>query len=468
MKKTIIYIFLCIFVIVFISVIFFEILLQTLPFIYKLIPTDNNVQYVYVLGESSAVGAPYEKISYSKILKAIIKGHKINNKEIKLIHLEKAGCQLYHQYINYVLYRYLHPTHRGIMLLYIGTNNWAKEDLYSDFKRNLLLKLEVYKLLDKYIKFLKFNNYNVDYDFQYEYEKIVLLARKFEEDIYMSTISGNYEFPPDGSDDIIENEEIDDLFFNNKIEQAKQLCINLLEDEKYQDKYSFWYRLGMILKKENKTEEANEALFNSAGYKIEDKPNPIYQNNIIRKISNKYNISLFDFFDQLCKSGKIIGFDFFIDTVHPSIKTHVDIAYGFIDLLSKKYKFDFIKKENLNIEELKKILEFNNNDMARVLMSRIIEFRYRNSDTMKFNKKVYLKWKKDLEKIEINDKLLPNKEYINNFLEFEDKITDIKNSNISDIDDLEKFDTYIEQTYSSRYFDFVNFGAKGDSKLRSI
>ena len=73
MKKTIIYIFLCIFVIVFISVIFFEILLQTLPFIYKLIPTDNNVQYVYVLGESSAVGAPYEKISYSKILKAIRK-----------------------------------------------------------------------------------------------------------------------------------------------------------------------------------------------------------------------------------------------------------------------------------------------------------------------------------------------------------------------------------------------------------
>ncbi len=472
MKKTIIYIFLCIFVIVFVSVMFFEILLKTLPFVYRLIPTDNNIQYVYVLGESTAVGAPYEKISYSKILKAVTKNYKINNKEIKLIHLEEAGCQLYHQYINYVLYRYLHPTHRGIMLLYIGTNNWAKEDLYSDFKRNLLLNSEVYKLLDKYIKFLKFNNYNIDYDFQYEYEKIVLLAKKFGDDIYISTISGNYEFPPDGNDTIIENKEIDDLFFNNKIEQAKQLCINLLEDKKYQDKCSFWYRLGIILKQENRISDANEALFNSAGYKVEDKPNPIYQNNIIRKLARKYNIPLFDFFENLCKSGKIIGFDFFIDTVHPNINTHIDIAYGFIDLLSKKYEFDFVKKEDLNVEELKKILEFNNNDMARVIMSRIVEFRYRNLDTIKFNKKVYLKWKKNLEEIEVNNNLLPNREYIDNFLEFEERITDIKNSEILGMEVLEqlnnKLDTYIEQTFSSRYFNFVNFGTKGNSKLKSI
>ena len=235
MKKTIIYIFLCIFVIVFISIIFFEILLQTLPFAYRLIPTDNNIQYVYVLGESSAVGATYEKISYSKILKAVIKDHKINNKEIKLIHLEESGCQLYHQYINYVLYRYLHPRHRGIMLLYIGTNNWAKEDLYSNIKRSLLLKSSLYQLFDKYNRILKFygNEFNETYDFQYEYEKIVLLARKFGEDIYMSTISGNYEFPPDTNDTAIENEEIDKLYFNKDYNKAKELCIRYLEDEKY-------------------------------------------------------------------------------------------------------------------------------------------------------------------------------------------------------------------------------------------
>ncbi len=459
-KKKFIFLALSILFVVFVSLVFLELFLNFIPCIYRFFPLNDNVQYIYILGESTADGFPYEKISYSKILEYVVKDRKINDKKIKIIYLQKSGCQLYHQFISYFLYRYSHPFHRGIMLLYMGTNNWSKKPLYSDFKRNLLLKSIIYSLLEKYIRYLQFEKYEFDdkYDFQYEYEKIVLLAKKFNEDIYISTISGNYEFPPDSYNNHNENKEIDQMFFSGNLVQAQQLCNKYLEDNKYKDKSRFWYRLGMILKQENKIKDANEAFFNAVKYNFEDKPESIFQNYVIKKIASKYDIPVFDFFQQLCKSGKIIGFDFFVDTIHPNIETHIDITYGFVYLLSKKYEFDFIKKEDIDVEKLKNFLSFNNNDMARVIMSRIIEFKSRNDDTIKFNKDVYLKMIKELKEINVDGNLLPNRDYINKFLDFDKKYkSELYYSNENLREDLDKMlDVYAKQTFDSNYFNNVN------------
>jgi hypothetical protein len=409
-------------------------------------PVDNNVQYVYILGESTAVGVPCNKISYSQIIESIIiKDKKIDNKEIKFIHLELAGCQLALQFLHYSYYRFLHPTHKGIMLLYMGTNNWANKEMYSDFGRNLMLKFGVCQLFREYGIQIS-HSYKNRADFQYEYERIIKLAKKFGEDIYISTVSVNNEFPPMRENTSVEEtEEIDKLYLNKDYNKAKELCIRYLEDEKYEEKSHFWYRLGIILRDENNIKEANDALINAIKcdfYRFQ----PIFQNEVIRKIAKKYDVPVFDFFKQLYNSGKIIGYNFFTDWIHPNIEKHIDIAYGFIDLLSKKYKFDFIKKEDLNIEELKRTLEFNNNDMADLYMTEImhmIDFfsiysTYSTETAVKFNEETYLKWRKALEELEVENSFFHNKENIEKFLKLESEFRKIMNSDNLDNDLKEK------------------------------
>jgi hypothetical protein len=188
------------------------------------------------------------------------------------------------------------------------------------------------------------------------------------------------------------------------------------------------------LREENKIKEANDALINS----FASNPNPIFQNDVIRKIAKKYNAPLFDFFEKLYNSGKIIGYNFFVDSEHPNIETHIDIAYGFMDLLSKKYKFDFIKKEDLNIENLKKNLELNNNDMADVYMETIMQLidvvDIGSTDTpVKFNEDVYLRWRKSLEELEVDNSFFHNRENIGKFLRLTSEFREIMNAeNIED------------------------------------
>ena len=445
-----IYISISFLIIIIISFLICEFVLNIVPVLYRNLTINQDVQYVYVLGESTADGFPYRKISYSKIFEYLIKNQKIDNKKIEMIYLQESGCQLYHQYINYVLYRYRHPYNRGIMLLYMGTNNWANANLYTNFGRKLRLKSILYQLVDKYLRFVRFETYEFgNYDFEYEYEKIVSLAKKFGDDIYISTISGNYEFPPDFYDLPVGAEKIDELYFNSKFEEAKILLEKFLESQDLKTKAQLWYRMGKVLEKENDVKGANDAFIRAHQYGFEDKPEPVFQNKIIKKIAKKYNIPVFDFFNTLYNSGKVIGFDFFIDTIHPNIKTHIDIAYGFIDLLKNKYQFDYIDKKDLDIENLKTRLGFNNNDLAKVIISRIIEGENMRSMGFKFNLIVYEQWGEILKNLKLKETLFPNSEYIKDFLELEKFYEKNKYSNDELIrNDIEqKINNYKEDTF---------------------
>ncbi len=74
--KKILYYFISIIFVILGSLIIAEIILQIIPVIYRNLPDINSdKQYIYIIGESSAGGAPYNpKISYYKIFNYMING----------------------------------------------------------------------------------------------------------------------------------------------------------------------------------------------------------------------------------------------------------------------------------------------------------------------------------------------------------------------------------------------------------
>ncbi|MDD5101600.1 MAG: hypothetical protein PHH62_01265 [Endomicrobiaceae bacterium] len=361
MKKRIYY-FISILIIIFFTIILFEILLQSIPIVYRNLPTNNEKIYVYSLGESSAYGVPYSgKISYAKILKYIA-NNEIDNKKIELIVLAKPGEKLFHQYIRYLIYKYMHPLQRGIVLLYAGTNDYA--DIKDEYINQ---KFILSGLLNNIIYGVK--------NFKYEYERIILLANKFDDDIYMSTIAGNYAGFMPGNISQFENNEfkkeidnIDYLFLKEQYKQSFIQCDKILN--KYDNaKAHIYYRIGKIYEKQNNIKEANNFYLKANEEKKADairiRPT-IYQNNIIKEIAKKHDIPIVDIFNELYNSREIIGYNFFIDKIHPRIRTNIIIAKGFIGLLSKKYNIAVNK--DITEEEIKKVENFKNIDMIHAYM----------------------------------------------------------------------------------------------------
>lgn len=366
MKKRIYY-FVSLLIIIFFTTILFEILLQSTPIVYRNLPVSNERIYIYSLGESSAYGVPYSgKISYAKILKYIA-NNEIDNKKIELIVLAKPGEKLFHQYIRYLIYKYSHPFQRGIVLLYAGTNDYADIKDYDISKKFILSGL--------------LNNiFNGVNNFRYEYERIILLSKKFGDDIYISTIAGNYSgFMPDNIKQLKNKElkkeidNIDYLFLKGQYQQAFVQCEKILD--KYDNaKAHIYYRIGKIYEKQNKIKEANYFYLKANEEKDADsiriRPT-LYQNNIIKELAEKYNILFIDVFNELYNSQEIIGYNFFIDKIHPGIRTNIIIAKEFTDLLSKKYNINVSKE--ITEEVIKESENFKNIDMVYSYMQALGE-----------------------------------------------------------------------------------------------
>lgn len=411
-----------------VSVILFELMLHVIPFIYKKIPLDQEKTYIYVLGESTAAGYPYNQknngdISYHKILKYIL-NNKINNKDIKIIDLSKAGCRLYQQYMQYFLYKYRHPFHRGIIILYIGTNDWNNGHKYNSFTKNIFLNIKLFQPLLGYVC--------IPFDFEYEYEKIILLAKNFGDDVYMSTIAGNYAgFIPNQTQSLKKIkfnkliDEVDRKILDEEYNVAMDLCKKLLKLKS--DRSQIWYRIGKIYEKQGKITQANYSYLNAIEYGFDDRPTR-YQNDVIRKLAKKYNIPLADFFDELYNSGEVIGFNFFLDTIHPNIKAHILIADGFADLLKKKYKIE--EQTNIDEDDIRKEFNFDNNKMLKLFMYIIAElltiFYTTNEMTDKVFARKLINWKYNvifakewIEKIKlinIDDTKMPDNDVRKEFL----------------------------------------------------
>jgi len=362
--KKIIYYLASIAIVILVSIILAEIILQVIPIIYRTLPNlKNDKQYIYILGESSAWGDPYgSKISYSKILKYVI-GNRINNKQIELILLAEPGCKLSHQYFKYYLYKYIHPFKRGIVLLYIGTNDWANRNENHVLNCNLNIVSLFYYYLKK--------DKNI-FNFIHGYERILLLSKKFGDDIYMSTIAGNYSgYVPTECISLEKNmifknniNKIDKLILSKDYHIAMKKCKELLNENN--DQSQIWYRIGKIYEKQNNNYYAMQSYLNAIEYGRDSRPTR-YQNEVIKKLAQKYNIPITDTFDKLNNSGEIIGYNFFMDIVHPSIRTNIIIAEGFIELLMNNYKIKIFHKD-LTEDKIKKILHFNDRDVFDMYM----------------------------------------------------------------------------------------------------
>lgn len=334
----------------------FEFILQILPIAYRNLPTDNNKIYVYILGESSAYGYPYN-ISYSKIIQYIT-GNKINNKEIEVVLLAYPGDTLFDQYKKYLAYKCFNPFKKGILLAYIGTNDWTNKT--KDVSNQIYLKIYLAGFLKNYFSGV--------HDFRYEYERIIRLAKRFGDDMYVSTVAGNYAgCMPNNVSSLINNKElkenidgIDNLIIDKQYAIALEKCNKILKEN--EDKSQIWYRIGKIYERQNRVKEAKAAYLNAIEYDGWDARPTRYQNNIITNLAKKYNIPFIDTFDKLNSSENIVGYNFFLDKIHPSIELHKMIAVDFINLLSKKYKINIIAK-NLSNDRFLQYFKLNDNSL---------------------------------------------------------------------------------------------------------
>lgn len=341
---------------VIIALFFCESVLQIIPLIYRNFPVADDKIYVYVLGESSAWGQPYQsKISYSKII-GYMTDNKLDGKDIDFKVFAYPGSLLSEQYKEYFLYKCLHPFQKGIILFYMGTNNWANKDSGAGY--SFLLKFTAANFIGSY-----FNNTD---NFKYEYERILLSAKKFGDDPYISTIAGNYAgFMPDNVSSLTRNlklkeeiTEIDDFIFHGFYKAAMEKCLELLKAN--EDKSQILYRIGKVYEKQGMVKNANEAYLHAVDFGWDARPAK-YQNDVILSLAAKYDIPVTDTFKKLYDSNEIIGYDFFADKVHPSLRLNVIIAEGFAGLLSKKYNLTVVNG-NLSDENILKMCDFTEDD----------------------------------------------------------------------------------------------------------
>jgi len=358
--KKILYLVISVVIIIIISVLIFELFLQCIPVIYRNLPKDDKKTYVYILGESSSWGHPYKgKISFSKIIDYYI-NTEIDGKEVEFIMLAEDGQRLSQQYLRYYKYKLFHPFRKGILLAYMGTNDWSYN--FSEGSNTWYLNIYLLGFVKNY-----FNNMP---NFRYEYEKIVFSAQKFGDEIYLSTILGNYAgCRPNNIISLMNDEElrkeiieIDNLISNKEYDAAFKKCNNLLDVRK--DKSQIWYRIGKIYERRKQIKEANAAYLNGIEYGEDPRPTR-YQNKIIRELAVKYDVPLVDVSDKIDNLDEIIGYNYFIDIIHPAVNLHIIIAKEFLNALSKRHRINIIRENNdiYGVSKIENVMNFGRQDM---------------------------------------------------------------------------------------------------------
>ena len=338
MIRKIVYYFFSFFLVVFLFITFSEIFLQILPFIYKKISFPTDKTYIYVLGESSAFGHPYMgKINFSKIV-AKTTDWNIDDKKIEIINFAEPGSKPLYQYQKYSFYRYTHPFQKGMVFVYmLGTNGNIFDNDYANNKYKQYNEIIINSVL-----FLWTHPYFCKtFNLEYYYNALSKLMNKFGDEVYISTVVGNYSgIMPNNVESLIKDKDlrekiglIDELILNNKYDEALQKISDIID--KYEDKSQILYRVGKIYEKQNKIKEANEVYRNMIG---DDDARPtIKENEMIRTLAKQYKFELIDVEEELISRNEIIGFNYFMDLVHPTIDLNILIAKKFTDKLKQKH-----------------------------------------------------------------------------------------------------------------------------------
>lgn len=165
------------------AIVFIEIGFRIYPKVCGLFVQSQDIKKIYVIGESTASGFPYNpKISFSKIINLNFDAQ-INEQKIRLVDISEIGSRLHFQY-NELLKTFVKnpPDKNDILLIYAGTNENNCE-AYNGVLTQFLLISRLYNILQKNELIANFN---------YNFESIINLAKIFgikSENIYISTIA---------------------------------------------------------------------------------------------------------------------------------------------------------------------------------------------------------------------------------------------------------------------------------------
>ena len=458
MIKKIIYFFISFLLVIILSIIIAEFILQIVPLISKNITLAKDKVYIYIIGESSSVGEPYSpKVSYYKILDYMI-GGKIDNKNIEFIEIAWSGNSIRKQYWRYLLYRYTHPFDKGLSFIYAGKNDW---DNGEDNKYLKVYKSKVFNLIRNSL----FENSN----FRYNYEKLILAMKNFGDDVFVATIEGNYSgfMPHLDADDVSYKEEFnkidDEILLNQNYNKANEM-LEQLEEKEDSDKSWIYYRYGKIAEFTGNIKEANDYFIKDIGLYRNIIPSK-YQIGCIRLLAEKYNLPLVDIFEKIYNSGNIIGFNFYKDNQHPDIKLYITIAELFANALKDKYENKInIEKNNINEYDIYRNFGFNDRDMYDVYRHSLDVTLVHSKENDNVNRYVFKQVDEYLNKIiEMNPYEGEQKQAIISFYTMmvealkgnKDKVLEIYKEN-KDIIEKNKYDIYARKCEWEEYNKWVS------------
>lgn len=350
---------------------------------------DNHF-YIYVVGESTSYGEPFSpKISFPKIISYMFNG-KIKNKEIEVINLAKCGSNSEYAYWELFEELLLRPRPNSLLLIYSGINDYVSGYGNDDvnfrrwrlMQKSLILSRAQYLMKGIIRSGPLFNFFALDNSlpkYEYQLEKIIDLARKYNLKIIISTLVGNIsEFSPQDNRIYEANiKEILDLFNSaRKFEDAQDFkaAIQKYEDilKEFAVSYSHvYYHLGKCYEKLKMYGLAREYYWKAVDLGDTARPNR-WRNGVIIKLAKEYSLNLVDatkIFEMNSPHG-LLGYNLIIDAHHPNMEGYILLAKGFSEEIERIYGEE-IAHRDFGAEDISRYFKFTSKDSAQVYLSRV-------------------------------------------------------------------------------------------------
>ncbi|OGS13716.1 MAG: hypothetical protein A2285_01275 [Elusimicrobia bacterium RIFOXYA12_FULL_57_11] len=292
---------------------------------------------IYVAGESTAVGVPYDsELSFSRIL-AWMYGGRLGPDRINIINLAQQGSGLEAQYWALLKELSLRPPRKGLLLVYAGINETGVEEDTGAVARWRLAQGSV--LLSKLLFLAEgeelepvFGPRSTPAKFEYRLRRLVSLAASHGLRTVISTLSGNFSgLPPYRSGEVPAGPVYAAALRSEaagRWKEAADLYAGLLVVSHGQPELH--YRLGVCLAKRGRAREAAAHFLRVADYGQQKRPTSI-QNDTIRRVAASQGARLVETAElfERASPGGLVGYNLFLDAHHPNLAGYLLLAGSF-------------------------------------------------------------------------------------------------------------------------------------------
>jgi len=304
---------------------------------------------VYVLGESIAVGEPYQqKLSFPAILSYMYDG-RLGGDRINIVNLARLGNRLEAQY--WYLFRelVLRPPRAGLLLVYSGINDsFSGEDAPSyarwEYAQRSLLLSKLLSLSDSRFLMNYFGQPVSPSKYKYRLAALLRLAAKNDLKAVVSTLTGNFaDFPPykdpgfpTGADHALYNLARSHEAAG-RCAQAGRLYATLLAKAR-DNPPMLHYRLGTCLAAAGDHAGAREQFYQAADQGSDRRPTRT-QNETIALVAAAAGAGLArtaELFERESPRG-VAGDNLFMDAHHPNLPGYLLLARSFSEEVSRLY-----------------------------------------------------------------------------------------------------------------------------------